>query len=148
MKRKYVEPLITLGIGLGMVVVASLVINGIHNISLVENLAQAWLDKGGECMEEPHTYVTQHDKQFHFECPIKEETPEQKAYRQLPSNVFDIERTQDTTYLLQYLKDNPPTYDCALLDKYAKPNVPCWQEWGIGYRTLLFNSDAWLDRNQ
>ena len=139
MKRKYVETLITLVIGLVLTVSAAFVIKVIDNRNIEKQLIKEWQEKGGECMEEPRTTVSH--GQFTFECPVREETVQEKEYRKVPANYFDRERRGDINYLLQYIKDYPPTYDCALLDKYAKPNVPCWSGWGLDSIELLLNSD-------
>lgn len=98
--------------------------NKIEDNDREAELIEQWNEKGKECMEEPHASVS-HGK-FVFECPIREETPEEKAFREVPASYFDFERTGDIDYLLEYLKNNPPTYDCALIDKYWKRGTPCW----------------------
>ena len=56
---------------------------------------------------------------------------------------FDVERKADIQYLIEYLRLNSPTYDCALVDKEYGIKRPCWK---VGYPTLIFNPDEGENR--
>lgn len=143
MRKKFKESLKYTAVMFLMLLIAFSISKKIENRNLEKNLAQAWLDKGEECLEEPRTYVTLHDKKFHFECPVRDETPEERTYRELPSDYFDFDRRDDKEYVINYLSNNFPQYDCPLVDKYWKEGQPCWDFDNL----LMFNPQEYYGRH-
>lgn len=129
-----------LAVALSLVIFTSVIINISNNRKIETKLVEKWLAKGAECMEEPRTWVDQFDKKFYFECPVKEETPQEKAYREVPSDYFNFDRRGDKEYILKYISDNFPQYDCPLIDKYWKEGEPCWEL----SDQLIFNPQTFL----
>ncbi len=94
----------------------------------VKRLIAVWESCNGGYGDFPDVSVDIQTNDFSFRCHRAIDN-EEYVYNKggLTGTIFDFKQRGNTEYLLDYLKQNAPTYDCGLVDSNYGFNRPCWR---------------------